>query len=181
MSSMKSEQTGVPDKDQTSFGDGDPALPWNVRYTLGRNSTPQGYLLGPDVNPTAVFDNMIHNREMPVTIGLFVNPGDREAGHPVCPSGGPPCLPPGPARVSPTQPGLPRAGRAATASPHRCAPRGPGSGRAGSAGQRPRRAGPRTGQRPASSRHRPPAGGCRRPTSSEGAPGAAERAQYRRC
>jgi hypothetical protein len=25
----------------------------------------------------AVFDNLIHNREMPVTIGLFVNPGGR--------------------------------------------------------------------------------------------------------
>ncbi len=39
--------------------------------------------LGPDANVPVVFDNLIHAREMPVTIGLFVNPGDTGPGMPV--------------------------------------------------------------------------------------------------
>src|SRR5262249_20245671 len=39
--------------------------------------------LGADVNAPTVFDNLIHQREMPVTIGLFVNPGDKGPGNPV--------------------------------------------------------------------------------------------------
>jgi hypothetical protein len=35
------------------------------------------YLLGTNVNVAAVFDNLIYKQEMPVTIGLFVNPGDK--------------------------------------------------------------------------------------------------------
>ena len=42
----------------------------------------EGYL-GPDVNAPVVFDNLIHTREMPVTIGLFVNPGDKGSGMPI--------------------------------------------------------------------------------------------------
>lgn len=41
------------------------------------------YLLGTNVNVAAVFDNLIHKQEMPVTIGLFVNPGDKGPGNPV--------------------------------------------------------------------------------------------------
>jgi len=32
--------------------------------------------LGPNINVPVVFDNLINKRDMPVTIGLFVNPGD---------------------------------------------------------------------------------------------------------
>ena len=35
-----------------------------------------------DVNPAVVFDNLIHRREMPVTLGLFVEPGDPGPGIP---------------------------------------------------------------------------------------------------
>ena len=42
----------------------------------------EGYL-GPDVNVPVVFDNLIHKQDMPVTIGLFVNPGDKGPGIPV--------------------------------------------------------------------------------------------------
>lgn len=35
------------------------------------------------INVAAVFDNLIHAGEMPVTIGLFVNPGDKGPGTPV--------------------------------------------------------------------------------------------------
>jgi len=38
--------------------------------------------LGPDIQVPTVFDNLIHKGEMPVTIGLFVNPGDRGPGNP---------------------------------------------------------------------------------------------------
>lgn len=41
-----------------------------------------GYL-GPQINVPIVFDNLIHARAMPVTIGLFVNPGDKGPGNPV--------------------------------------------------------------------------------------------------
>ncbi len=39
--------------------------------------------LGPQVNAPIVFDNLIARGEMPVTIGLFVNPGDKGPGAPV--------------------------------------------------------------------------------------------------
>ena len=39
--------------------------------------------LGPDVNAPLVFDNLIHKGEMPVTIGLFVNPGSKGPGLPI--------------------------------------------------------------------------------------------------
>lgn len=39
--------------------------------------------LGPRVNAATVFDNLIHAQEIPVTIGLFVNPGDKGPGTPV--------------------------------------------------------------------------------------------------
>jgi enterochelin esterase family protein len=39
--------------------------------------------LGPDVNAPVVFDNLIHRREMPVTIGVFVQPGDKGPGMPL--------------------------------------------------------------------------------------------------
>jgi len=39
--------------------------------------------LGPDVNAPVVFDNLIHQRVMPVTIGLFVSPGDKGPGSPL--------------------------------------------------------------------------------------------------
>jgi enterochelin esterase family protein len=39
--------------------------------------------LGPDVNAPIVFDNLIHKGEMPVTIGVFVNPGDKGTGMPI--------------------------------------------------------------------------------------------------
>ena len=39
--------------------------------------------LGPSVNAPVVFDNLIHKRSMPVTIGLFVNPGDKGPGMPI--------------------------------------------------------------------------------------------------
>ncbi len=37
--------------------------------------------LGPQVSTAVVFDNLIHKGEMPVTIGLFVDPGDIGPGH----------------------------------------------------------------------------------------------------
>jgi len=36
--------------------------------------------LGPRVNAPAVFDNLIHRKEIPVTVGLFVEPGDKGPG-----------------------------------------------------------------------------------------------------
>jgi enterochelin esterase family protein len=39
--------------------------------------------LGPSVNASIVFDNLIHKRDIPVTIGLFVNPGDKGPGMPI--------------------------------------------------------------------------------------------------
>lgn len=39
--------------------------------------------LDPEVNVPVVFDNLIHKQEMPVTVGLFVNPGDRGPGNPI--------------------------------------------------------------------------------------------------
>jgi len=39
--------------------------------------------LGPDANVPTVFDNLIHTRAMPVTIGLFVSPGDKGPGLPI--------------------------------------------------------------------------------------------------
>jgi enterochelin esterase-like enzyme len=39
--------------------------------------------LGAEANVPVVFDNLIHKREMPVTIGLFVSPGDKGPGYPV--------------------------------------------------------------------------------------------------
>ncbi len=41
------------------------------------------HYLSPDVNVPIVFDNLIHKGEMPVTIGLFVMPGDIGPGMPV--------------------------------------------------------------------------------------------------
>ena len=38
--------------------------------------------LGPECNTPTVFDNLIHKGDMPVTIGLFVSPGDRGPGNP---------------------------------------------------------------------------------------------------
>ncbi|HRF47100.1 MAG TPA: alpha/beta hydrolase-fold protein [Anaerolineales bacterium] len=39
--------------------------------------------LGADINTPIVFDNLIHQGAMPVTIGLFVDPGDRGPGTPI--------------------------------------------------------------------------------------------------
>lgn len=39
--------------------------------------------LGSDVSAPTVFDNLIHAGEMPVTIGVFVNPGDKGPGMPI--------------------------------------------------------------------------------------------------
>ncbi len=39
--------------------------------------------LGPQTNIPVVFDNLIHKQEMPVTIGLFVSPGDKGPGSPI--------------------------------------------------------------------------------------------------
>jgi enterochelin esterase-like enzyme len=39
--------------------------------------------LGPQANAAIVFDNLIHRGEMPITIGLFVEPGDKGPGHPI--------------------------------------------------------------------------------------------------
>jgi enterochelin esterase family protein len=39
--------------------------------------------LGSEINVPLVFDNLIHSQELPVTIGLFVNPGDKGPGTPV--------------------------------------------------------------------------------------------------
>ena len=40
------------------------------------------FYLGPDVNVPLVFDSLIHQGEMPVTLGLFVDPGDKGPGSP---------------------------------------------------------------------------------------------------
>jgi len=40
------------------------------------------YLYGGDVKPDIVFDNLIHSGDMPITIGLFLNPGDKLVGNP---------------------------------------------------------------------------------------------------
>lgn len=42
-----------------------------------------GHYLTPNVNVPIVFDNLIHQGDMPVTIGLFVMPGDKGPGMPV--------------------------------------------------------------------------------------------------
>jgi len=42
-----------------------------------------GLYLNPEINIPVVFDNLIHKGEMPVTIGLFVNPGDKGPGLPI--------------------------------------------------------------------------------------------------
>lgn len=39
--------------------------------------------LSPEINVPAVLDNLIHKKDIPVMIGLFVNPGDRGPGTPV--------------------------------------------------------------------------------------------------
>lgn len=39
--------------------------------------------LAPEINVPAVFDNLIHKGEIPVMIGLFVNPGDKGPGTPI--------------------------------------------------------------------------------------------------
>lgn len=39
--------------------------------------------LGPEANVPVVFDNLIHVGDMPVTIGLFVSPGDKGPGTPL--------------------------------------------------------------------------------------------------
>jgi enterochelin esterase-like enzyme len=39
--------------------------------------------LGPHIAVANVFDNLIHRGEMPVTLGLFVNPGDKGPGNPL--------------------------------------------------------------------------------------------------
>ena len=41
-----------------------------------------GRYLGPDIYVPVVFDNLIHKQVMPVTIGLFVDPGDKGPGSP---------------------------------------------------------------------------------------------------
>lgn len=41
------------------------------------------YLFGEDVKPDIVFDNLISKGDMPVIIGLFINPGDKGPGMPV--------------------------------------------------------------------------------------------------
>ncbi len=42
-----------------------------------------GYILSPDCALPQVFDNLIHKGEMPVTIGLFINPGEIGPGLPL--------------------------------------------------------------------------------------------------
>ncbi|MES2148942.1 MAG: alpha/beta hydrolase-fold protein [Pseudomonadota bacterium] len=39
--------------------------------------------LGPEVNATRVFDNLIHAGEIPVTIAVFINPGEQGPGLPI--------------------------------------------------------------------------------------------------
>ena len=41
-----------------------------------------GLYIGPDINVPIVFDNLIHQQAMPVTIGLFLNPGVKGPGAP---------------------------------------------------------------------------------------------------
>ena len=41
------------------------------------------FYLSPDCNTPIVFDNLIHKGDMPVTIGVFVNPGDKGPGMPI--------------------------------------------------------------------------------------------------
>lgn len=120
----------IPEKDQASFADGGPDLPWNAQYKLGEDSIPRdgvprgevskhhwkgvkiypgverdywiyvpkqydetkpaclmvfqdgAYYLGKDAETSVVFDNLIHAGEIPVTIGLFVSPGDKGPGMP---------------------------------------------------------------------------------------------------
>jgi len=43
----------------------------------------ESYLYGKEVNANIVFDNLINKGEIPVIIGLFVNPGDKGPGNPV--------------------------------------------------------------------------------------------------
>ena len=38
--------------------------------------------LGPNINVPVVFDNLIQMGDMPITVGLFVNPGDKGPGNP---------------------------------------------------------------------------------------------------
>ena len=56
----------------------DPARPANLMVFQDG----EGYL-GEDICAQVVFDNLIHTGEMPVTIGVFVNPGDRGPGNPL--------------------------------------------------------------------------------------------------
>ena len=42
-----------------------------------------GLYLDPNVHVPVVFDNLIHQQEMPVTVGLFANPGDKGPGGPI--------------------------------------------------------------------------------------------------
>src|SRR5512135_309032 len=42
-----------------------------------------GGYMGPNIQAQVVFDNLIHRGDMPVTVGLFVNPGDRGPGNPL--------------------------------------------------------------------------------------------------
>ncbi len=41
------------------------------------------YLFGKEVRPAIVFDNLINKGDIPVMIGLFINPGDKGPGNPV--------------------------------------------------------------------------------------------------
>jgi enterochelin esterase family protein len=41
------------------------------------------FYLGPDANAPVVFDNLIHKQAMPVTISLFISPGDKGPGNPI--------------------------------------------------------------------------------------------------
>jgi len=41
------------------------------------------FYLGKVVNAPTVFDNLIHKKHMPVTIGVFINPGDKGPGTPI--------------------------------------------------------------------------------------------------
>src|SRR5258706_4826830 len=41
------------------------------------------FYLSPQANIPVVFDNLIHQQHMPVTIGLFVSPGDKGPGNPL--------------------------------------------------------------------------------------------------
>ena len=41
------------------------------------------FYLGKDINTPVVLDNLIHKGEIPVTIGLFIDPGDKGPGLPI--------------------------------------------------------------------------------------------------